>query len=133
MPERACSCRISWGLFSTYVPLSRNPSSRVFCFCLANRHDARVPTLTFVFFSLPSKGLAVLGSRKKESLCIKVDKALGQMLKAPLDDADLSDPDAASGESDGVQDASAIAAAKKAARTVITVLMSAYKFPEVHV
>lgn len=77
------------------------------------------------------EGLAVLGSRKKESLCIKVDKALSQMLKAPLDDADLSDPDDGAGSDTAVQDPSAVAAAKKAARTVITVLMSAYKFPEV--
>eukprot|EP00752_Nemacystus_decipiens_P010745 g9566.t2 len=79
-------------------------------------------------------GLAVLGSRKKENLSIKVDKALSQMLvlKPPLDgdDADLSDSDLISSSASAVQDPSAIAAAKKAARTVITVLMSAYKFPE---
>lgn len=61
---------------------------------------------------------------------------MGQMLKAsrPLGDANLSD-DADEGSSPdadaAIEDASAIAAAKKAARTVITVLMSAYKFPEV--
>ncbi|CAM9440787.1 unnamed protein product [Scytosiphon promiscuus] len=63
-------------------------------------------------------GLAVLGSRKKESLCIKVDKALSAML--PTNDGSLP----------ASEDAAAVAAAKKAARTVITVLMSAYKFPE---
>ncbi|CAM9165860.1 unnamed protein product [Laminaria digitata] len=63
-------------------------------------------------------GLAVLGSRKKENLCLKVDKALGEML-----------PDLPDG-SPAAEDAVAVAGAKKAARTVITVLMSAYKFPE---
>ena len=64
-------------------------------------------------------GLAVLGSRKKENICLKVDKALGEML-----------PDLPDG-SPAAEDAIAVAGAKKAARTVITVLMSAYKFPEV--
>lgn len=75
----------------------------------------------------------MLGSRKKEGLCIKVDKALGQMLEAPIvDDADLSDADESPRSAvQDVQDPSAVAAAKKAARTVITVLMSAYKYPEV--
>lgn len=61
----------------------------------------------------------MLGSRKKENLCLKVDKALGEML-----------PDLPDG-SPAAEDAVAVAGAKKAARTVITVLMSAYKFPEV--
>lgn len=69
--------------------------------------------------SLSSPGLAVLGSRKKESLCIKVDKALSEMLTTP------------EGSTPATEDPAAVAAAKKAARTVITVLMSAYKFPEV--
>eukprot|EP00903_Cladosiphon_okamuranus_P011557 g10877.t2 len=78
-------------------------------------------------------GLAVLGSRKKESLCIKVDKALAKTLKAPVDDDDDDDgggSDTPVHEEGGAQEPSAIAAAKKAARTVIAVLMSAYKFPE---
>ncbi|CAN0346045.1 unnamed protein product, partial [Ectocarpus sp. 8 AP-2014] len=65
-------------------------------------------------------GLAVLGSRKKESLCLKVDKALGETLEGELPE----------GEGPAAENAPAVAAAKKAARTVITVLMSAYKFPE---
>eukprot|EP00904_Undaria_pinnatifida_P008190 jgi/Undpi1/4500/HiC_scaffold_17.g07854.m1 len=63
-------------------------------------------------------GLAVLGSRKKENLCLKVDKALGGML-----------PDLPDGRP-AADDAVAVVNAKKAARTVVTVLMSAYKFPE---
>ncbi|CAM9144494.1 unnamed protein product [Ectocarpus sp. 12 AP-2014] len=65
-------------------------------------------------------GLAVLGSRKKESLCLKVDKALGETLEGELPE----------GGGPAAENAPAVAAAKKAARTVITVLMSAYKFPE---
>lgn len=61
----------------------------------------------------------MLGSRKKENICLKVDKALGEML-----------PDLPDG-SPATEDAIVVAGAKKAARTVITVLMSAYKFPEV--
>ncbi|CAM9551432.1 unnamed protein product [Ectocarpus fasciculatus] len=65
-------------------------------------------------------GLAVLGSRKKESLCLKVDKALGETLEGELPE----------GGGPAAENATVVAAAKKAARTVITVLMSAYKFPE---
>lgn len=65
----------------------------------------------------------MLGSRKKETLCLKVDKALSEMM-LPEDGASV---DGGFAE----ENASVIAAAKKAARTVITVLMSAYKFPEV--
>lgn len=63
----------------------------------------------------------MLGSRKKESLCLKVDKALGETLEGELPE----------GGGPAAENAPAVAAAKKAARTVITVLMSAYKFPEV--
>lgn len=65
-------------------------------------------------------GLAVLGSRKKENLCLKVDKALGTMLPSAGDETAVT------------EDAAVVGAAKKAARTVITILMSAYKHPEVH-
>lgn len=82
-----------------------------------------------------SAGLAVLGSRKKESLCIKVDKALGEMLATPRSKGDGEDggdlSDGTPNMIPATEDPAAVAAAKKAARTVVTVLMSAYKFPEV--
>lgn len=64
-------------------------------------------------------GLAVLGSRKKGSLCLKVDTALGEML-----------PDLPDGRS-SKEGAAAVADAQKDARMVITVLISVYEFPKV--
>lgn len=64
-------------------------------------------------------GLAALGSRKKEGLCLKVDQALSQVLP-PLPD----------GSNPALENPATVGAAKKAARTVITVLMTAYKHPE---
>ncbi|CAN0123697.1 unnamed protein product [Ascophyllum nodosum] len=63
-------------------------------------------------------GLAALGSRKKENLCLKVDKTLSEMLPGL---AEIGSSKKA---------AAAVASGKRAARTVIAVLMAAYKFPE---
>lgn len=88
------------------MPEMNSPPVPLPCPCSLSRQSYRL-------------GLAVLGSRKKENLCLKVDKALGGML-----------PDLADGRP-AADDAVAVVNAKKAARTVVTVLMSAYKFPEV--
>ncbi|CAN0160153.1 unnamed protein product, partial [Discosporangium mesarthrocarpum] len=67
-------------------------------------------------------GLAVLGSRKKENLCRKVDKALEASL-----------PQSGEGGKDRQVlelTPEVVGSAKKAARTVISVLMSAYKHPQ---
>ncbi len=123
---------------SASLDLAPSPHLSMFAILVLYSHLLFLPSILMVTMYPTSAGLAVLGSRKKESLCMKVDKALGEMmmLVTPRSNGDDEDgDDLADGNANtmipAAEDPTAVAAAKKAARTVITVLMSAYKFPEV--